>query len=263
MATHAGKVQCALCGQWYKQLTVSHFNRYHPEMSLEKYKEVYGPTTAREAAVASLPTEVLSPVATKLVEQIMSDESLVRDLTAKIGDGLFGQVMRGTTTKALVTVLQTRLAALERAAHNVNRVNSELFDDWRVTQGREDGGPTPTKDLIDMAKVGQSELRDIAETVLRMGQMAVLDGQRNIGPNFNIQVFSGEHEKVVMPEGLTPQRREQMRRLVDRFTRPKRDIEAIIAKARALRDADGATPVEVQVKDAASEEGEDSDSSSD
>lgn len=257
-----GKVQCALCGRRYRQITVSHLARFHPEISLEKYKEVYGPTTQKTLAASALPAEALSPIATRLVEQIMSDENLVKDLTAKIGDGLFGQSMRGTTTKALLTILQTRLAALEKAAQNVNRVNNELFDDWRVTQGREDGGPTPTRDLIDMAKVGQSELRDIAESILRLGQMAVLDGQRNIGPNFNIQVFSGEHEKVVMPEGLTPQRREQMRLLVDKFTRPKRDIQAVIAKARALRDADDAAPVEVEVADGSSKEGDDSDGSS-
>jgi len=263
MPKNDGKVQCALCGRRLKQITVSHLTRFHPEMSLDKYKEIYGATTPKVLAATALPAEVLSPIATQLVEQIMGDENLVKDLTAKIGDGLFGQAMRGTTTKALLTILQTRLAALEKAAQNVNRVNSELFDDWRIQAGRDDGGPTPTRDLIDMAKVGQSELRDIAESILRLGQMAVLDGQRNIGPNFNIQVFSGEHEKVVMPDGLTPQRREEMRLLVDKFTRPKRDIEAVIAKARALRDADGATPVEVSVSDAATEQGDDSDSSSD
>jgi|GEM_PF-2027109 len=262
MAKQDGKVQCALCGRLFKQITVTHLKQMHPEITLEKYKEIYGPTTQKTKALATIPEESMTPIAKQLVHQIMSDETLVKDLTAKIGDGLFGQAMRGTTAKALLTVLQTRMAALERAAQNVGKVNSELFSDWRLNSGRDDGGPTPTHELIKIAQVGQTELRDIAEMILRTGQMTVLDGQRNMGPNVQIQMFSGEHAKVTLPEGLTPQRREDMRRLAERYTRPKTDIDAVIAKARALRDGADAVPVQVEVSDAASESEGDSGGSS-
>ncbi len=143
------------------------------------------------------------------------------------------------------------MSVLAKAAQNAEAVQDELYEPWRLKEGGENAGPTPTDQLVRMGYLAQGDLQNAIETILRVGQLGVLDAARSDGPTVNVQVYSGAHEKVVLPDNLTPQTRESMRLFVSKITRGRIDVSKVVEKARELRDA---KDVPVEVRNAKSDE---------
>lgn len=202
-------IQCAICGQRFARITKSHVNKHG--LSLAQYSKLYG--AVRE-------TEVASELAERAINSDeVADLMLANpEIRSGLADGLvahiFGPGTRARLLSAISIILEGRMTQFSELMQKRAKIAAELFKDWRIQQGGENGGPTPTKDLIAMfATLGQEQ--SATESLLvRVIQQAVSERkapmQLLLGIGVHGNAFTGQHEAV---SRLTQQQREQARLL--------------------------------------------------
>lgn len=243
MSKHAKgkKIQCALCGRALTQITQKHLDSKHPGWTVEQYRDTYGYTTAKQVneALAKQDAPDAQKVTQMVLQQLENDPDLMREITQRVGEGIFTGKLKGKAIGSALAVMFRRLKGYEAAAENIERVNEELFKDSRVKWGGDAGAPTPTDTLVRMAYAAQGYMRDGEDALLKILQMVVQDNAAlpNFAQQLNLNVFSGAHEKVAIPSGLDAQKREAARLLITAI-KNKPNIEEIVAKARSDRDTE-------------------------
>jgi len=240
-------IQCQLCGRKMAQITVRHLEVYHPEVSIEEYQRQFKGTTSGQLQLAAAPKETTAALAQTVAERILADKGILDSITDRVGQTLFSGKTKEHIIGAVLAALQLRLGTLNVAAERVARLNEELFEDWRLKEGGPDGAPTPTDQLVRMGYLASGDAHNIVDEIIRMANLVVQENHGAMAPSVNVNLFSGLHEKIPMPGDMTPDRREKVRVFIENVIRPKADIPALIAKARALRDDEEEKVVEAEI----------------
>jgi len=237
VTTKPKSIQCAVCGQRFLAITKPHAKSHG--LTLAEYTRLYG---------AVKPIRVAEELAKKAVtSDEVADLMLANpEIRSGLADGLmahvFGPGTRSRLLAALSVVLEARMTKFSELMAVKAKVVHELFKDWRITRGGEDGSPTPTKELIAMLATLGQEQSSTESVITRVLQQAVSERkapmQLLLGIGIHGNAFSGRHEGV---SGLTQQQREQARLLDENLSSGNPD-----QVARGLLMASVITPEEYE-----------------
>ncbi len=202
-------IQCAVCGQRFIAITKTHVALHG--LSLAEYNRIYGATDKKM---------VLSEYLDKPLSTIELSDTFLNnpEIAAGLADGniahILGPKARANIMASVALVLRARLQEFNSYMETKAKIAGELFKDWRIKNGGEDGGPTALKDLLAMfSAVGQEQTA--AETVIiKVLSQAVSERkapmQLLLGAGLQGNAFTGRHEAV---SGLNQQQREHARLL--------------------------------------------------
>jgi hypothetical protein len=233
----SGGVVCAVCKRRMQEVTAAHLRA--EGWTLSRYRRAFPaaptrttPTRARrlrtsapQAADTGSPTRASDPVggipaerytnldALAIARRIIEDPEVIRSLADEVSETIFSSSLRERLRFALVGTI----ARLEE-------VRTELTQEWRVTQGGPNGGPTPTKDLVAIHASLAQEVAKGEELVLKAVKLAIdetkgreaahaQDGLLDVGR------FSGTAGRLPVPAELSSSERETIRTLMDMMRR--------------------------------------------
>lgn len=229
--------RCEICGQVFAQMTPGHLRTHG--YSTQRYKRLYGgrasPLPPVSTSISSRVGDELASRGNSLVPMGAPGSEEREDLVASIahrladskvwmacvadevGEKLMNGPLRQRLTAALVTTLATRLHVQGEAGALLTDVLCELKEEWRITQGGDGAGPTPTADLVGLANALSRQLRDAEDLTLRAIKLA-LDEQKleaehagALGP----ALYSGDAETIdVGTTKLSTGERETIRNLL-------------------------------------------------
>jgi hypothetical protein len=224
-------VPCGLCGRRFKRITQKHLDSMHPGFTLEEYRRIYKATTP-QGQERALALQQGNQLAQAVMEQIQADPVLMEDITKRVGENLFSDEIRGKFIGGVLAILQSRIAAYAKLDNQHSRVTDELFSDERILQGGPDGAPTDTATLIAMGRLARDNVADAEDALLRMVKLAIDDKKK---PEIQrpINIFTGKHETVIVPD-FKPKQREAIRRVATSLTKDKKTVRALIAKAKNI-----------------------------
>lgn len=225
------KIQCEVCGRYYKSITQTHLDNCSPGMSLEEYRANLGPTSPKGLSGALVRKEA-GPIAQAVVEHIQNDPELMNDIATRVGNTLFSDNSRGKLLGTAIMMLKERSSSYHKMLERLQKVDAELFRPERLEAGGPFGTPTPTETLIQIARYQSSKVRDAEDTLMRLIKAAI-DDRKAHGVTVNLQQnFTGKHEQVSVPPTLNSKQRESLRRLGSRLVRQPKTIRALIDKAK-------------------------------
>lgn len=230
--------RCEVCGQIFRMMTPAHLRTHG--LTPKRYRRMWGARAdpmppVPSSTIASLVGHELAQRGDELVPvgEDGSDEreqlttSIARRLADskvwlacvadEVGEKLMNGPLRQRLTAALVTTLATRLHVQGEAGALLSDVLGELKEEWRITQGGDGAGPTPTADLVALANSMSRQLRDAEDLTLRAIKLA-LDEQKleaehasSLGP----ALYSGDAETIdVGTHSLSTGERETIRNLL-------------------------------------------------
>ena len=165
----------------------------------------------------------------RIADKLTKGKAFVACLADEVGEKLMGGVLRQRLSQALVSTIATRLHVQGKAGALLFDVLGELDQEWRILQGGQDGGPTPTADLVQLANALSKQLRDAEDLTLRTMKLA-LDEQRlnaehasSLGP----ALFEGTGETIDVPVQVGPGEREAIRTLLGNLVKATKQVEAV------------------------------------
>jgi hypothetical protein len=269
-------VQCLICKDSFPKLTRSHLALHG--YTIERYCITFGvqrglfkpsrgpfpPPGVDSAASPGAPTvpagrardEVLAIIANghagpegallarRIAEELVGDPEFLQTLADEVEQTIVTSSLRPRLTSALASILAARLETHGAALSLLERVRGELGQTWRIEQGGDDGGPTPTRDLTGMHFAANAELKTAEDLVLRAVKLAI-DEKKGQDPSAAAQPldgvrYSGQMEAAAIPSDLTPAEREAMRNLaalLQKGIAARRSLDAVAAE-RQGEDAD-------------------------
>jgi len=214
-------VQCALCGQYFTQLTMHHL-RTHGISTMKEYRDNYGPTTTKQ-----LKEELEQVFAKKELADLaiagMTPEDWVSVL-AESGLRIFSAEARNATLNSAYVLAQLRLNLFQKSATLMSKVLDELNKPWRTTMD-EQGKPLSIKELAQLGELAQLDMKNSVEIIMRLTSYIVQDNKGVIGREGQGDkvAFSGEFDKSSIPGEVPPQMREKLRILMDNLDKAKED----------------------------------------
>jgi len=149
--------------------------------------------------------------------------------------------LRDRLRQALLGLISARLELHGQAVARLDAVNRELGEEWRVAQGGEDGGPTPTKDLLGIAQQTLQEIRTGEDLVLKAVKLAIDEAKTPpaaVAAGSPLDAYSGQDEVIDVPASISPAERETVRNLLSALA------SGATARARMV-DAEQAKPADV------------------
>lgn len=219
------QVVCQICHKQFDEITAEHLREHG--YTLTRYRRFYlAPTRAPGGSLdstddPSLPAD-RNTVAT-IAERIVHDPNVIREMAGEVAEAIFGSSLRDALRISLVSVVSERLKAHGHAVATLNQVREELAQPWRTTQGGPNGEPTPTKDLLGMASVLNTEVKTGEELLLKTIKVAVEEWRSHKGAGAIEgglpDRFSGDGERLPVPAQLSAQDRETIRTLWGMFDR--------------------------------------------
>lgn len=221
--------------------TTAQYRRLHPSTTRA------APSGARiedgppPGAVASIAPGTLDTI----TDELLADAGFVRRLADEVGGALFTGSVRHRLRVALVSMIHTRLAMHGEAVQLLDKARKEVSQPWRLEQGGPNGGPTDTKDLINVLHAALAEVKTSEDLLLRTVKTAIDESKQDKhDPTIqsDLDRFTGEAERIPVPSGLTPSEREGIRNLMsmlERSVQVTRHIEGT-ATVSPARDADEA-----------------------
>lgn len=217
------QVVCQICHQSFSSITAEHLRTHG--FTLTRYRRVYlAPTRAPGGSPArsddpAAPTD-RQTVAT-IAERIVHDPDVIREMAGEVAEAIFGSSLRDALRISLVSVVSERLKAHGHAVNALNQVREELAQPWRTQQGGPNGTPTPTKDLLGMASVLNTEVKTGEELLLKTIKLAVEEWRSHKGAGAVEgglpDRFTGDGERLPVPAQLSAQDRETIRTLWGMF----------------------------------------------
>ena len=247
-----------MCGKRFKRLTKAHLQthgytaaRYArlfsqdasaPPVSRARTGLPAGCSNGESSASSSRqapPGELVRVVASHLEARPEFVASLADEVAAYIMAG----PVRDRLRVALLGLISARLELHGQAVARLDATNRELGADWRITQGGENGGPTPTKDLVGIASQTLAELKTGEDMVLKAIKLAIDEAKTppaQVAAGSPLDQYSGRDEVLQVPSSISAAERETVRTLLSSLA------AGATARAQVL-DADSARPVEAEV----------------
>jgi hypothetical protein len=262
-------IECKVCRQVFPKLTVAHLNVHG--LTIESYCATYSvsrakfragrPPTGRASALDRAPLEDAlvsiahdprgrAELAAAVSRELLAKGRLAAELAGDVERAIVAGPLRGTLTAALVQLMATRLEMHGKAAATLDALRAELSQPWRREAGGDEGGPTPTRDLVALTQTAIADLKATDDEILKVLKLAVEEarsgpaGVTSLGGALPTAAATG----VPIPTDLTPAERETMRGLASML---KRGLEA----RRALGDLRTAVPAEAVVVSPATSSG--------
>jgi hypothetical protein len=166
---------------------------------------------------------------------------------AALADEVAAYIMAGPVRDrlriALLGLISARLELHGQAVARLDATNRELGEEWRVTQGGENGGPTPTKDLVMLASQTLQELKTGEDLVLKAIKLAIDEAKTppaQAAAGSPLDAYSGKDEVLEVPASISSAERETVRTLLSSLA------SGAVARAQVI-DAAQARPVEAEV----------------
>jgi len=151
-----------------------------------------------------------------VAERLVGDKVWLACISDEVGERMMSGPLRQRLSWMLTTMLASRAQVHGEALAVLSGALQELKQDWRTTQGGENGGPTATQTLLTMVEKASKMVKESEEAVQRTIKLA-LEEQRaesqwadSAGPT----LYKGDAEKLNMPAGVNAGDREIMRNLV-------------------------------------------------
>ena len=242
--TGPDRVQCAVCGEWFKRITPTHVMKHG--FTLDQYQRCFDVGVSPGVPPNLKPTTPKThPLITNTVTPgdvadvgalLLKNPEFIKRLADDAAHQIFSTSLRDQFRSALCHVLGTRLELHASAVANLKKVNQELAQPWRVQEGGGvDGKPTPTPHLLGMANQFHQEVRSTEDALLKAIKMASKEAQEEnriaagltgghlksgqIGQFGHLNpdgrpAFSGEAEALPVPPQLPPGERETVRVLL-------------------------------------------------
>lgn len=255
----ARTITCGICGRHYVSLTRKHLAKHG--LTPAQYGRVYGATTPaqatqphtrpQDASLAPLDTHSGVPLHTvqQLADACAESPEFLSKLATDVGAHLLGGHTRGLLAASLGAVIATRLKQAGSAAARLQEVNTELAQSWRLEQGGENGGPTPTRDVLLMQQAAASELDRASEAILRAGKLAIDERRGQSGEALGdapLDRYTGARDAIALPDDVGPGERAIMLALLERMAGRvlrERSIVDVKQDAESITTPDGDTPL--------------------
>ncbi len=243
------RIQCAICGKWYAQLTPTHLQKHG--FTSARYQRVFnagvrpgcGPSPSalasdavRHGSCLPAPADSLTPseASISVAEALLGNRDFVDRLADETAEVIFSSSLRDQFRLALCSVLSARLELHGRAVASLQAIRKELDEPWRLAAGGgPNGEPTPTPHLLGMAAQAHAEVTKTEEALLKAIKMAASEARDNKAALTGLHgrpSFTGEAEVIPVPPELSPGEREICRGLLGLLTK---EMEA---RAEARRE---------------------------
>lgn len=210
------RIRCAMCKQSFSRITKRHTENMH-DMSIEQYREQYGPTSSEEAAAivstfAGGPQELFQAAARGMAPEEVSD------MQANARLRVFSRQKRHAAIYASFGLMQMRMEHFKKSAELVSKIQEKLCDEeWRL-EVDPDGKAISTKDLLEIGRYAQTDMKNVGEIFMRLMGQVVQDNKAVVTRPGAVEhaAFSGEHDQIPMPD-VPGAEREKIRVLLERF----------------------------------------------
>ena len=217
--------RCCICKQVYEQVTAGHLRTHG--YTVERYERLYG---ARRAAPHGFAPTAMSKfintgtkdddtrhrLVSEVAESITDDKVWLACIADEVGEAMLNGPLKQRLSVLLTTMLAQRAQVHGQSMAVLSSALGELQEDWRITQGGKNGGPTDSDTLMRMIEKASRLVRDSEEAVHRTMKLA-LDEQRQqaeyadaLGPS----LYAGTGEQLDMPAGMPTGDRETIRNLL-------------------------------------------------
>jgi len=243
------KIACALCKKAYVEITADHLREhgYTPEM----YRRVFAlPLAAhRSASRANYRKQPLShddvvrnpelrslaqsprlgghdstlsglapEVVTALANHVRENPEYLAPIADDVSRAIISGPQRHLFSQGLCALIMSRLTMHANAVARLIAINQELQQPWRVSQGGQEGGPTPTKDLIALHAAANIEVGSAESLLLKAVKLAADEKKTEPGSARDLNPldrYRGDGELLPgNPEELPPSQREIVRQLM-------------------------------------------------
>jgi hypothetical protein len=229
------KIQCALCGKWFTQITATHLKSQHPGVSMEDYRKIYGPVAPGTLSTA-LARQHSSEIAALVLQEVKKDPTFIQDISRRVGNTLFSEEFRGKVMGTVLMVLLERAGTYKKLAERLDLVEDELYQPHRIEAGGPFGSPTDTETLVQMAKHSSRRMGEAEDAILRILKQTIDDKKATESKLLINNVFTGKHEHIHVPERLDSRKREALRRLSNSILRDPKTVKAVMDKARNAKE---------------------------
>ena len=223
---------CAICS---RRLRTDHFRKHlraKHKMTVAHYEFVTGQTVKALAKLEKAVDEFRDPTnLLALSRRLVEDERFVRSLAAEVGETLLHGPIRQSLRSALAAAIVTRTDRYAQAQERLREIERRLNEPWRLDQGGENHGPTPTSELLALLRETRSDMAQTEDVLLKAVRLAVDEARGRDDPialpGGGTGRYTGETEKIPVPPSLTAEERETVRGLLVAL---KRSVEAHSAK---------------------------------
>jgi hypothetical protein len=211
------KAVCRLCQHKFDAITPAHLRSHG--YTAQRYERMFGARRVVDGRIA-VPTGSVSDPNDAMIAVVASrltdDKRWVACLADEVGEHMMNGPLRQRLSYMLTTMLSQRARVHGDALAVLSGALGELQEEWRVTQGGHNAGPTDTDTLLRMVDKASKLVKDSEDAVQRTIKLA-LDEQRvaaehasALGPS----LYSGDGEHLDMPAGMTTGDRETVRNLL-------------------------------------------------
>ena len=156
----------------------------------------------------------------QLADVVAESPEFLNRLATDVGQHLLHGRTRGLLAAALGATIATRIRQAGDAAARLDVINRELAEPWRLEQGGEDGGPTPTRDVLALHTAAAAELDRASDTIIRAGKLAIDERRGQSGEaagDAPLDRYTGARDALALPDDVGPGERAIMLALLERM----------------------------------------------